>query len=616
MKKFLRAFKTQAEYLAFTASTEFILDNVSSCREGDLVYFNSEQCGGQGMHRTISGETYCDGYDKRVYLYKQVSYDGGVTWETTATTSSLVEKNSEDCGYVPPTSYDLLTKLNVNSTSSPTKIVNRTTGFNKVEIDGVEQPSVETGYTFNTTGEHTVKFALTDPTTIDYAAFSGDTSLTSVKIKNGVTTIGILAFDGCTNLTSVEIPDSVRTIYRYAFAYCGSLTSIHIPSGVTELNEGVFQVCTGLTSVEIPNRVTKIYTWAFRDCSNLTGITVNSVTPPTVSNNSFVNTNNCPIFVPCESVDAYKSATNWSTYASRIQAIPGSCHIVLTAKFNITDTNNPTRIANGTSSFNKIEIDGVVQPNVTTGYTFSTTGEHTVKYKLADPTSIGFYALAGCTSLTSCTIGSGVTSIGINAFRNCSSLTSIYIPNSVTSIDEAAFYYCSGLTSVTIPSGITSIERSTFIGCTSLSDVNIPSGVTSIGISAFHWCSSLTSVTIPDSVTNINSSAFAQCTALSSCTIGSGVTSIGVQTFNNCRSLTSITIPDSVTSIGDAAFESCIGLTSVTVNTVTPPTLGTNVFSYTNNCPIYVPCDSVDAYKAATNWSNYTSRIQAILGSC
>ena len=51
MKKYLRAFKTQAEYLAFTASTEFILDNVSSCREGDLVYFNSEQCGGQGMHR-------------------------------------------------------------------------------------------------------------------------------------------------------------------------------------------------------------------------------------------------------------------------------------------------------------------------------------------------------------------------------------------------------------------------------------------------------------------------------------------------------------------------------------------------------------------------------------
>jgi hypothetical protein len=46
MKKYLRAFKTQEEYLAFTASTEFILDNVSSCREGDLVYYTSENCGG------------------------------------------------------------------------------------------------------------------------------------------------------------------------------------------------------------------------------------------------------------------------------------------------------------------------------------------------------------------------------------------------------------------------------------------------------------------------------------------------------------------------------------------------------------------------------------------
>jgi len=34
------------------------------------------------------------------------------------------------------------------------------------------------------------------------------------------------------------------------------------------------------------------------------------------------NTNNCPIYVPSASVNAYKTATNWSTYASRIQAIP------------------------------------------------------------------------------------------------------------------------------------------------------------------------------------------------------------------------------------------------------------------------------------------------------
>ena len=44
----------------------------------------------------------------------------------------------------------------------------------------------------------------------------------------------------------------------------------------------------------------------------------------------------------------------------------------------------------------------------------------------------------------------------------------------------------------------------------------------------------------------------------------------------------------------------------------TPPTLSSNALDYTNNCPIYVPSASVNAYKSANNWSTYASRIQAI----
>ena len=165
------------------------------------------------------------------------------------------------------------------------------------------------------------------------------------------------------------------------------------------------------------------------------------------------------------------------------------------AKYNVTTTSNPTKIVNDTNVFSAIEIDGVVQPSVVSAYTFSTTGEHTVKYTLTDPTSIGY-----------------------GAFDNCSSLTSVTIPNSVTSIYEEAFYNCSGLTSCTIGSG-----------------------VTSIGMFAFSYCSGLTSIDIPDSVTNIGDSAFMHCSGLTSCTIGSGVTSIGVYAFLDCSGLESIT---------------------------------------------------------------------------
>jgi hypothetical protein len=58
-------------------------------------------------------------------------------------------------------------------------------------------------------------------------------------------------------------------------------------------------------------------------CSGLTSIIVNATTPPKLSNsNAFNNTNDCPIYVPSGSVNTYKSASGWSTYASRIQAIP------------------------------------------------------------------------------------------------------------------------------------------------------------------------------------------------------------------------------------------------------------------------------------------------------
>ena len=40
-------------------------------------------------------------------------------------------------------------------------------------------------------------------------------------------------------------------------------------------------------------------------------------------------------------------------------------------------------------------------------------------------TSIGWYAFRGCASLTSVTIGNGVTSIGSYAFWDCTSLTSV-----------------------------------------------------------------------------------------------------------------------------------------------------------------------------------------------
>lgn len=148
-------------------------------------------------------------------------------------------------------------------------------------------------------------------------------SVVSAEIGDCVTSIGDSAFTYCTGLTSVTIPDSVTSIGGDAFRYCSGLTSIDIPDSVTSIGGTAFQRCMSLTSVTIPASVTYLNAGVFSYCKSLISITIEAVTPyQNDGQRPFTSTNNCPIYVPAQSVDAYKSV--WDLYADRIQAIPNS----------------------------------------------------------------------------------------------------------------------------------------------------------------------------------------------------------------------------------------------------------------------------------------------------
>ena len=237
----------------------------------------------------------------------------------------------------------------------------------------------------------------------------------------------------------------------------------------------------------------------------------------------------------------------------------------------------------------------------------------TISGKEYTVTSIGYVAFEGCSSLTSIEIPSGVTYIGWDAFSWCYNLTSIeFGENSqLTSIVDKAFWECNSLKSIEIPSGVTSIGNDAFYRCYSLKSIEIPSSVTSIGEEAFFHCDNLTSIEIPSGVTSIGVGTFDGCSSLTIIEIPSSVTSIGALAFNGCDELTSIEIPSSVTSIGDWAFNGCSSLTSIYCYAESVPETSSDAF-YNSfyNCPsdmvIYVPEQSVGAYKAASPWNEYT----------
>lgn len=239
-----------------------------------------------------------------------------------------------------------------------------------------------------------------------------------------------------------------------------------------------------------------------------------------------------------------------------------------------------------------------------------------------DVTFIGSRAFYNCTRLTGITIPDSVRDIGPNAFYNCNGLTEINIPDNVRYIAEFAFRYCSSLKSFSgkfaSADGLYLIDSKSCLVAVALGaidgEITVPVSVTRIGCGAFDKCPGLIGVTIPDSVTSIETTAFAECSNLAYVVIPNSVTEIGSWVFYQCNSLVSITIPENVTKIWSYAFSKCTNLTCVTVKPKFPPEGDFYMFDDTNNCPIYVPAESVEAYKSAPYWSDYADRIFSMEG--
>ena len=253
--------------------------------------------------------------------------------------------------------------------------------------------------------------------------------------------------------------------------------------------------------------------------------------------------------------------------------------------------------------------------------------------------SIGASAFRWCERLQAVRLPKKLKSIGAYAFAGCINLYDIELPNSLLYLEKYAFCLCFGLETVIIGNGVTQIEQSTFHFCPNLKHIALGNNTTSIGAEAFLSCDSLKYIELPNSISEIGKNAFSSCDALSSITLSENLSEIKEQTFSNCTSLSSIIIPDKVSTIATSAFSGCNHLVSLRLGTgvtdisywafksaplkeiyafsETPPTVHyTN--SYTNSfdadifnqCTLYVPAGSLQAYKNAEVWKNFKNIVE------
>ena len=329
--------------------------------------------------------------------------------------------------------------------------------------------------------------------------------------------------------------------------------------------------------------------------------------------------------------------------------------------YTVDDASQPVTLFNDNGAITGMEVDGNEVP-LTTFYTFSTTGEHVVKYSLDDNAYLGSGTFTGITALTDFTFPPTVQDTGYETFKGCTGLTSVTIPATVIGITESSFENCTNLSSVTIEYGVQTIGQAAFKGCTSLTGINIPNSVSTIQLAAF-MNSGLTGVIyLPNTVRRISDSCFEGCLNLSGIR-NSGrynyLTSIGSRAFKDCVNLTvceylyndnlqeighnafentgftNITIPPYYIYVWDEAFKGCTNLTRLEING-TPNAFGQNVFKdcpsltdihvrfaspdkFTSLCgsvdaqvsgrTVKVPIGCVEAYSNSEHWQCFAGEI-------
>ena len=448
------------------------------------------------------------------------------------------------------------------------------------------------------------------------STFTSD-EVTSVVLPSTVSVIEDWAFDGCYALESVDLGgvkqlntylfgsnnkptgikkldlgDGLKEVPAMYFYSWEALEEVVLGSSLDIIGGDAFNSCKSLKRMDIPASVTKVE-GPFINCQSMTEINVASGNSNYASKNGVLYNKDFTTLLCCPSGKiSYEIPSTVTTVG--MDAIRANYHIS-----SIVIPSSVTTIKDGAFAYCTLITGLDIPASVETIEGNIVSGCKDLSAINVDAQNKNYASMDGVLYNKSLT-----TLLSFPAAK-----TTVDIPDDVLTINESAFSGCNNLTSISIPSSVTSIGKSAFLSCASLKEINLSGNLKTIGDLAFYYCPALPSITIPNSVTEIGANAFSFCGALEEVVLGKGVEKVGANAFFLSDAIKSITVLSDVPPVFEAANYNAparLMAPRPVVRNDSPDNSGFSATVY-SDATLYVPSESVDAYKAAATWGNFSN---------
>lgn len=449
---------------------------------------------------------------------------GNITYEENEFTVTAIEKNAFSRSYG-------LTSVNIPASIIEIGSKAFVTG-NEIQIhisDLSKWCKISFGYTSRSTNGRSNY----DPIA-DYRLYLDETEITDLVIPEDITTVATNAFSGCRSISKVIIHDEVQYLNDYVFFKCPNLKTVEFGNKLWSIGEYCFCYCKGIEKLELPQSLGTLKVGALQSMSGLTELSI----------------------------------------PGNVYKIESGCFLNDDALSSVIFEDSNKDITLGTGQYsNQPLFVGCPLEKIYLGRNMKKSNVQNVGYSVSP--------FKDQKSLTTVSIGEGVTMIGGELFWGCSSLSEVNTPNSLEEIGSWAFEDCTSLPIIdgvqyagncaltvadkeseayTLQPDTRFLLDGLFSGCVNLESFEMPNSINFCGDYMFSGCTNLKNVTLSPNIKRIGKDMFEYCENLKHIEIPSSITFIDSYAFSHCNSLEEITIPQSVSGLYDHAFDGCTSL--------------------------------------------------------